>query len=164
MVDPRLRSVLKRITRQFAEAGVQWALVGSLSLALQGVEIEPQDIDILTNREGAFMIDSMLRDRVEKKVEYSETNSQASYFGIFKLDGVELDIMGDYRERSGDGWVDPFAGSGNPKTVEVDGLRIPVASLEEQLISYRRLGRPKDLDKTQRILRKLRSVGERSMT
>lgn len=78
-----------------------------------------------------------------------------SYFGIFRVDGIEVDVMGDYRERSGDGWVYPFVRSRNLKTVEVDGLRIPVASLEDQLVSYRRMRRPKDLDKTQRILRRL---------
>ena len=71
------------------------------------------------------------------------------------MDGIEVDVMGDYRERSEHGWVEPFVRSRNPKTVEVDGLRISVASLEDQLVSYKRLRRPKDLDKTQRILRRL---------
>ena len=36
------------------------------------------------------------------------------------MDGIEVDVLGEYRERSGHGWVDPFVSSRKPKTVEVD--------------------------------------------
>jgi predicted nucleotidyltransferase len=39
----------------------------------------------------------------------------------------------------------------DPKIIEVDGVRIPVCSLEDHLVSYRRLKRPKDAEKIRKI-------------
>jgi hypothetical protein len=112
-------------------------LAGSLSLALQGINVEPHDIDVLTDRQGAFRINAMLKKYEKKAVEYAETEKVSSFFGIFEIQGVKVEVMGDYREK--------------PKIIEVDEIRIPVSSLEDQLVSYRRLKRTKDAEKIRKI-------------
>ena len=126
-------------------------MAGSLSLALQGVNVEPHDIDLLTDRQGAFRINAMLKKYEKKKVDYSETEKVSSFLGVFEIQGVKVEVMGDYRERQGNKWVGLSKRLANPKIIEVDGMRIPVSPLEDQLVSYRRSTRPKDAEKVRKI-------------
>jgi hypothetical protein len=126
-------------------------LAGSLSLALQGVNVEPHDIDLLTDRQGAFRINAMLKKYEKKKVDYSETEKVSSFFGVFEMQGVKVEVMGDYRERQSTKWVSLSKRLANPKIIKVDGIRIPVSPLEDQLVSYRRSKRPKDGEKVRKI-------------
>ena len=129
-------------------------MAGSVSLALQGVNVEPHDIDLLTDRQGAFRINAMLKKYEKKVVDYAETEKVSSFFSVFEIQGVKVEVMGDYRERQGTKWVSLSKRLANPKTIEVDGMRIPVSSLEDQLVSYRRLKRPKDAEKIRKILQR----------
>jgi len=154
LVDQRILRVLKLLCEEFCKAGIDWVLAGSLSLALQGVDVEPEDIDVLTDREGAFKINSILKKYEEKKVEYVETDKLASFFGIFRIDDVEVEVMGDYKEREGDKWVSLSHRLKSQKIVKIDGYRIPVSPLEDQLRSYKRSDRLKDYEKVRKILQK----------
>jgi predicted nucleotidyltransferase len=145
---------LKLLCKSLETSDVRWVLAGSLSLALQGVNVEPHDIDLLTDRQGAFRINAMLKKYEKKAVDYAETEKVSSFFGVFEIQGVKVEVMGDYRERQGTKWVSLSNRLANPKTIEVDGIRIPVSSLEDQLVSYRRLKRPKDAEKIRKILQR----------
>ena len=145
---------LQLLCKSLETSDVRWVLAGSLSLALQGVNVEPHDIDLLTDRQGAFRINAMLKKYEKKAVDYAETEKVSSFFGVFEIQGVKVEVMGDYRERQGTKWVSLSKRLANPKTIEVDGIRIPVSSLEDQLVSYRRLKRPKDAEKTRKILQR----------
>lgn len=142
---------LQLLCKSLETSDVRWVLAGSLSLALQGVNVEPNDIDLLTDRQGAFRINAMLKKYEKKAVDYAETEKVSSFFGVFEIQGVKVEVMGDYRERQGNKWVSLSKRLANPKTIEVDGIRIPVSSLEDQLVSYRRLKRPKDAEKVRKI-------------
>jgi len=60
--------------------------------------------------------------------------------------------MGDYKERQGFKWVNLSKRLKNPRIIEVDGIKIPVSPVEDQLRSYRRSKRPKDVEKVKKIL------------
>jgi hypothetical protein len=142
---------LKLLYKDLETCDVRWVLAGSLSLALQGVNVEPHDIDLLTDHQGAFRINAMLKKYEKKKVDYSETEKVSSFFGVFEIQGVKVEVMGDYRERQGNKWVSLSRRLVNPKIIEVDGMKIPVSPLEDQLVSYRRTARPKDAEKVRKI-------------
>lgn len=152
MIDQRLLQVLKSLCKNFEASNVRWVLAGSLSLALQGMKVEPNDIDILTDRQGAFKINAILKRYEIKKVEYSETEKMASFFGIFEIEEVKVEVMGDYKERQDFRWVNLSKRLKNPRIIEVDGIKIPVSPVEDQLRSYRRSKRPKDVEKVKKIL------------
>jgi len=145
---------LKLVYKTLERCDARWVLAGSLSLALQGVDVEPHDIDLLTDREGAYRINAMLKEYEKKSVTYSETDMLSSFYGVFEIQGIILEVMGSYREKQGTKWVDLSGRLERPKIVEVDGMKIPVSSLRDQLVSYRRLNRPKDAGKVRRILQK----------
>jgi hypothetical protein len=126
-------------------------LAGSFSLALQSVAVVARDIDLMTDRQGAFTINALLKKYEKKKVEYSETENACSFFGVFEIQGVKVEVMGDYKEKQGNKWVSLSKRLVNPRIIEVDGMRIPVSPLEDQLISYGRSTRPKDAEKVGKI-------------
>lgn len=74
---------------------LKWAVDGSCALALQSMEIKPHDIDLLTDRSGAYETEKILNRFVQYPVTYSETEKYRSHFGIFLIDGVKVEIMGD---------------------------------------------------------------------
>lgn len=154
MVNEKLMHALTLVCKSLEDSGVRWVLAGSLSLALQGIEVEPEDIDLLTDRQGALKVNAILKKYEKKKVEYSETEQVSSFFGIFDVEGVKVEVMGAFREREGTRWVSLSHRLNNPKVVETHGMRIPVSPLEDQLTSYRRLGRPKDFEKVEKISRR----------
>jgi len=157
LVSQRVLQVLRLLSQELRKANVRWVLAGSLSLALQGTHVEPRDIDILTNRQGAFKINEILKKYEVKSVEYSKTDKLASYLGIFKINDVTVEVMGAYKEREGDKWVSLSHRLKKPKIVEVDDLKVPVSPLEDQLASYKRSKRLKDLEKVHEILQKSKS-------
>jgi len=112
------------------------------------------DIDILTIRRDAFKINAILKKYEEKRVEYSQTDKISSFFGIFRIDGIKVEVMGNYREKERGKWVNLSHRLKKPKTVEVDGIEVPVSPLEDQLISYKRSNRLKDYEKVRKILQK----------
>jgi hypothetical protein len=122
---------LKLLCKSLETSGVRWVLGGSLSLALQGVDVKPHDIDLLTDRQGAFRINAILKEYEKKKVTYSETEKVSSSFGVFEIQDVKVEVMGNYREKQGTKWVDLSEILADPRIIEIDGMRIPV--------SYRRL-------------------------
>jgi predicted nucleotidyltransferase len=146
---------LKLLCKNLQDSDVRWILAGSLSLALQGVDVEPNDIDIITDSQGAFRINEILKKYEKKKVEYSEIGRISSYFGIFEMQGVKVEVMGDYRERQRTKWINLSKRLENPNIIEIDGTRVLVSRLEDQLASYRTMARPKDVEKARKISQKL---------
>lgn len=136
MVSISFLNALKIVNDKFRKHDINLVLVGSLSLALQGIEIEPNDIDVLTSKEGALMCNSILKEFVVKPVKWSQTEKYDSYFGRFRIEGVQVDIMGEFKVKEGDKWVDLTTRLKKPKYVQIRSLKIPVSPLDEQLKSY----------------------------
>lgn len=60
MINQKIIEALKIINQKLKNRRIKWVLVGSVSLALQGVKISPKDIDILTNKKDVFKINKLL--------------------------------------------------------------------------------------------------------
>ena len=121
------------IFREKVPNAVSWAVDGSLSLTLQGLNVAPHDIDILTDADGAHRIQESLIDFVVKPAGYSKSEKYDSHFGVFHIKGVRVDVMGDLRVFRNGSWG-PVQ---NPHTVEVimvefQGAMIPVVSKGNQ--------------------------------
>lgn len=71
---------------------VNWVLIGSLNLFLQGVDVEFHDVDICTNKKGAFRINQIFKDYVVQPFAFSKTELIKSYRGILKIDN-SLDFI-----------------------------------------------------------------------
>ena len=142
MIDPVYLNVLRQIHARLSNTDVNWAVTGSLGFALQGVPVQPNDIDIQTDKVGAYAIESLFSDIVIRKVEFSATERIKSHFGALQIDGIQVEIMGDIQKREADGvWEEIVDPARYRLMVEIAGMLVPVLSLEYEYQAYLKFGR-----------------------
>ncbi len=142
MIDPIYLNVLRQIHARLSNTDVNWVVTGSLGFALQGVPVQPNDIDIQTDKVGAYKIESLFADVVVRKVKFSATERIKSHFGALQVDGIEVEIMGDIQKRDTDGiWEEIVDPAHYKQMVEIAGLLVPVLSLEYEYQAYLKFGR-----------------------
>ena len=151
MIDQKIIEVLKIINRKMKNRKIRWVLIGSTSLVLQEVKIKPKDIDILTNKEGAFKVNELLKEYEVKPIKFGESDVFQSYLGEFRINEVKVEVMGNLKEKIKGRWRDLSPRLISPKIIKIEGMNLPVSPLKEQLVSYEALGREKDSARVQKI-------------
>jgi predicted nucleotidyltransferase len=151
LINQTITNVLKKISQMLQGHDVEWLVVGTASLAVQGVNLQPGDIDIITTKDDVFKIAEILKQYETKQVEFGRTPLFESYMGVYEIDGIKVEIMGDLREKRGNEWVSLTERLMSPIIIEIDGTPIPVSSLKDQIVSYEKLGRPKDSERVAKI-------------
>ncbi|MFX1469419.1 MAG: nucleotidyltransferase domain-containing protein [Promethearchaeota archaeon] len=153
----QLLDSLKFIISKLEQTDINWCLVGSLSLYLQGVKIKPNDIDILTDKEGAYKLNKIFDEHEIQKVQFNKSNLFYSHYGKLNINGVIVEIMGDLRIFIDGEWTKNIRSRLNSKKIIFyKGLKIPVSPLQDQLKSYIGLNRTKDLKKVKMIKKTLK--------
>lgn len=121
---------------------IHWAITGSFGFALHGIPVAVHDIDVQTDREGAYEIERCLAECVIQPVAFRMSERITSHFGALSVEGVEVEIMGDIQKRLPDGrWDEPPNLAEHTERLLVDGMRVPVLSVEYEYEAYLRLGR-----------------------
>jgi hypothetical protein len=134
--------VLEKIVSRLKDSPINWVVTGSLGMALQGVPTQVHDIDIQTDKDGAYEIERCFAEYVVKPVRYSESGKIRSHLGMLEIDGIKVEIMGDIQKRLGDqSWEKPVKVEYYRRWVEFGGMLIPVLSLEYEYQAYLKLGR-----------------------
>lgn len=141
--------VLRCVVPAMFKAQQPWALIGSTASVLQGLEgYVPPDIDLATTRDGAYIMEGALCEMAitVRPVAHSSAGPYTSDFGIFEVDGVKVEIMGDLIIDKGDGhialtehwskWSDKV------RVLHFEDQHVPVAPLEWQLVANALLARP----------------------
>ncbi|MGQ4833783.1 MAG: nucleotidyltransferase domain-containing protein [Candidatus Asgardarchaeia archaeon] len=151
MVPKKIIDALKIIVDDFKKHKIKWVIAGSLSLALQGVDIVPKDIDIITTKEDALRLNKIWKEYTIKSVSFGQTEFFRSYFGIFQINDVKIEVMGNLEEKRKDKWVSLMNRLNFPKYVIIENMQLPVSPLEDQLKSYEMSGRKKDIERAIKI-------------
>jgi hypothetical protein len=142
MIPPLHLQVLSAIINRLRRTDINWVLTGSLSFAIQGVAITPNNIDIQTDEAGAYAIEQLFESQRVRPVSFSIAERICSHFGELQIEGVRVEIMGDIQKRCDDGsWEDPANLTQHKRWVIVEGLFVPVFSLEYEYEAYAKLGR-----------------------
>ena len=142
MIPRQYLQVLRKIVTCLRDRPITWVVTGSLGMALQGVPLEVHDIDIQTNRDGAYEIESLLMDYMVKPVRYLESERIRSHLGTLAIDGIRVEIMGELQKRVDDEiWEEPVRVEAHRQWVEIEGMDVPVLSLEYEYQAYLKLGR-----------------------
>ena len=75
-------------------------------------------------------------------VRYLISERIRSHFGILEIGDIKVEIMGDIQKRLGDQtWEEPVKVDLYKCWVGIDGMQIPVLSLEYEYQAYLKLGR-----------------------
>jgi hypothetical protein len=130
MIPKQILRVLVILAEQLESSKTSWALTGSTSLALQGVDLVPNDIDILTDEAGAYAIAKLFSEHVLVPVSFKKSPKYESHFGRLEIEGVSVELMGELRVFRGGRWLSIMT----PRTrkienVQVEKHTVPVVSL-----------------------------------
>ncbi|MFW9905249.1 MAG: nucleotidyltransferase domain-containing protein [Candidatus Thorarchaeota archaeon] len=153
MIDPSHIKVLKFIIDHLESKNITWAITGSLSMALQGVPVIPNDIDIQTDEIGAYEIEKLFKDYVTRPITFYGDPSIKSHFGSITIFGIQVEIMGGVQKLLPNGtWEPPIDIQPHRQLIKLKGMDIPVLSLKYEESAYRKLGRIKRADFLKRYL------------
>ncbi len=154
VITPQLLDVLRKLYARLENRRINWAIVGSLGLALRGAPIEPKDIDIRTDGDGAYELERIFSECVVSPVSFKTSEKIRSHFGALNIDGVKVEIMGDLQIRHQDGTWQALPDMAKIKQIEAfDDMDVPVLSLAWEYESYLMLGR---LDRAEAVLALMR--------
>ena len=160
MINSSFLRVLHQLHKHLRIDEVNWAVTGSLSFALQGMDVDVHDIDIQTDKSGAYEIERRFSRYVVRNVEFSSSEKIRSHFGELSIDDIKVEIMGDIQKHLPDGnWEDPPDICSNRRFINCGGLSIPVMSLEYEYEAYYHLGRMEKADQVRRYLEQSRFEG-----
>ena len=142
MLTGNYLAALHIIYEQLKNTDINWVITGSVGFVLQGVETAVHDIDLQTDRDGAYDIERIFANYILRPVQFSSTDSIRSHFGAFELNGIKVEIMGDIQKRLDDqSWEAPPDLNKLKCWIERDGMRLPVLSLAYEYQAYLKLGR-----------------------
>lgn len=144
LIPERIVQVLRVICPLLNDTRVEWAVSGSLALALHGLPVVPKDIDLQTDRVGAEQVARLLAEYlVYPPGMHLGVRLVRSYLAQFKIHDIVVEAMGKLEFQSPDGRWKPAPDFRHKRTtVDYLGLSIPVVSLEFLLAFYTQLQRP----------------------
>jgi hypothetical protein len=119
---------------------------------LQGVDVEINDIDILTDKDNIWKIDTLLADYRFKAPNYDQTEKYRSYYGIYRICNVKVETMAEFQYRLKDGgWSKPNQ-SNKIRLIDLKDVKIPVLSLRQEITEYKNGGDNSKVIKIQEVL------------
>lgn len=130
-----------------------WCLIGSAAARLLEAEVSVADVDVLVARADAQTLATLWADRLDTAHAPADGDRFRSRFARFRFPGLPVEVMGGLEFDAGDGWrpVSP----GRLVLAGLEGLAVPVPSLDDQLRLYASFGREKDRPRAD-ALRRLR--------
>jgi len=152
MIPENNLRALKLIADKLLGKQISWALIGSMSLALQGVDVDVHDLDILSTKEGAMEIAALLKEYETEPLRYTETEHYKDYHSIFTVQGVKVELMGEMQHKTMDGrWV-----TGNRLSrlisIKVRDFVFPALDLKHEYQAYLSMGRVEKAKKIKETL------------
>ena len=144
---------IKEIHRRLKGKNITWVVTASASLALQGIDIEPHDIDLATDARGEKILAKTFNEE-RKPVKLSETSLFRSHISEFTVKGMQIHVMRGFKAKLKGKWWSPKTLQ-NAKKIRFEGMALRVSNLREELFFYENSGRRKDAGKASAIKRVL---------
>lgn len=152
-INNEITDVLKKVYNKLEENNIFWILSGSVSLAIQGVDVTPnKDIDILTDKDGSNAIYSILKEYCIQQPSYSGTEKYRSYFGIYNIDNVQVEVMGNFQYKLKDNTWSKENHLHTIHKINYEEMILPVLSLKQELKEYKNLDRYDKVEKIEKAL------------
>ncbi len=141
-IEPPFLSVLRVIVSRLKDSGIEWAITGSLGMALQGMDLPVHDIDLQTDGAGARAIEQLFVESMVRPVAYTAKGRIRSLLGAFEMQSVTVEVIGDMQKQLDSGlWEEPVHVRDHLLWVTWDGMQLPVLSLEHEYHAYLLMGR-----------------------
>ena len=119
-----------------------------MALAIQWVDLVPsEDIDILTDEFWSRKLDEILSEYVVKKSEYSSTDKYKSFFWIYKIKWIQLEIMANFQYHKKNWWRSKKNQNNKIINKKYNWMNLPVLELEQELKAYENMWRTEKAEK-----------------
>ncbi len=142
LIPPEFVASLREIYGRLAASDIVWVVTGSLGLAIKGIPLTPHDIDIQTDREGVEAFARLFRSEMVEAPHFRESEHTRSWFAVFEINGIRVDVMGDVQHRDAHGgWESPPNLAANRIFIQVAEMAVPTLTLEFEEGAYRAMGR-----------------------
>lgn len=151
-LSDKQKELLCTIADKLNKHHANWSIVGNSNLRLQGIHIDDDSIDIVTDKEGAQIFEEIFVDHIIEPVIYSCVDKKfKSHFGQFNINGINIDIMGDLEiyDIEHNKWISSI-NSNKIITKNLGNSIIFASSLDHELEMYRAMGY---VDKAQLIIK-----------
>ncbi|UJM87564.1 hypothetical protein LRJ86_04445 [Rhodanobacter denitrificans] len=143
-LSPALYATLAEIVPELHVHCVDpWCLIGSAAALLLGAQTGAADVDVLTSRADAEALMAHWASRREPAFTPPEADRFRSHFARFHFPGAPVEVMGALELHADDRWRPVLPGK--LVLAGVNGLAVPVPSVEDQIRLCESFGRPKDL-------------------
>jgi len=134
---------VEKVTLEIANRlkGKTYAIRGTASMVLQGLDMGVADIDVLTDKKTALYVNKAFKNELFQKVKYSESDKFKSYFGKASIGGVLVEFYGEWQIKKPNGeWSDVYSAD-KREVIELRGVKIPVTKLDLELKTSAEMGR-----------------------
>ena len=152
-ISPNIISALKTIAQKLASENIKWIISTSCALALQGIKIEPKNIDIITDNKELLKINELLKCYKIESFIHNPSERFDSIMNKFLINDCDVDIMNNFKIKSKTDniWHNMSYLLKNPTIIQIEQIKMPVISLSQALEMYELMGREKDLIKIEMI-------------
>lgn len=152
-MNRKIIEALKEVYKKLEKESILWILSGSVSLAIQGVNINPrEDIDILTDEKGSKEIYFLLKEYCLQEPRYSTTDKYQSYFGVYKISDIQVKVMGDFQYKLKNGNWSEKNHLHTIKRIRYEEMDLSVLELSQELQEYKNLDRLEKVEKIEEFL------------
>ncbi len=140
MLPTQVRRALSTLLERLQGSTIEWRIWGSVALALQGLEISPRDVDLLLpSGDATSLMAETLEEFVESPPHWRTSGPFTSYRGHCRIEGVEIDLIGELMIETPQGRVELGADSllwRWESPLPFQGWKVPSIPLEIQLVTY----------------------------
>ena len=137
-MDPRL-TIIAKIAKKLNESGARWAIGGSVLLYLKGITFSFNDLDLVVVMEDAPKAIKALEELGEHHP--NKGKSSAKIFDEFTVDGLDVDLISGFEITEFGKTTDCSFKNENVEHMELEGVDIPLDSLELWYEIYNLQGR-----------------------
>ena len=143
MLNPSFLEAIKIISSIMDKEKIKWAIIGSTNMALHGMNITPQDLDIIINIKDMKKTESIFKNYLTSKItDISSKVKRPAWEILLNIDGIEAQILGENEE----GEYAPELKAQNIDKIQLDNLKIPCLTLEAEAEVYSKTNRQQKAD------------------
>lgn len=141
-------TLLSQIGEELNDKNITWAIGASLLLYFKGIVSEFQDIDLMVTEEEIDIVKEILLSFGKLQTPNPNADYKTKYFLEFQVDGVDIDVMAGFVIVNKDKEHHfPLKKEQIKDFTEINGVRIPLQSLEEWRTYYQLMGRDEKVNR-----------------
>ncbi len=130
---------------------VNYTIIGSCNLALQGINVQTiNDIDILTDKLGIYLIEKLLEEFVVENVKYVYNPKYDCYYAKFLINDIKVEVFAEFNNKKPKG--DFYKDLSKKIKVKIENIEINCLPLAQDMEFYTKIGK---LDNVEKIKRKM---------